>query len=188
MFLSARTCWRVAGHGWKVLLRRLSPFVEEVLLLREPGREIARNVKRVDGLGHDVDMSQALESLVSTMTVAELAARAGITVATFVERAFGSSRNSARSSTKPAPAKPAAPKQPGTKPAATKSGKVARGGLSAEHILAALRAAGASAKLEAVRARTGGSVQQVRAALQKLAASKKVKITGQRRGTRYTAG
>jgi hypothetical protein len=54
-------------------------------------------------------------------------------------------------------------------------------------VLAALASVGAAAKLEDVRAKVGGSVPQVRSALQKLAEAKKVKITGQRRGTRYSA-
>jgi hypothetical protein len=120
-------------------------------------------------------MSQALESLVAKMTVAELAARAGITVSAFVELAF-----SGRASPKSTAAKP-------TKSTTLKPGKVPRGGLAADAVLAALRAVGESAKLEDVRAKTGGTVPQVRAALQKLAGSKKISITGQRRGTRYTA-
>jgi hypothetical protein len=113
----------------------------------------------------------ALESLFASMTLADLARLAGTTVAQVVEVAYSGRPSAAPSST----------------PKATKPGKVARGGLSSDQVLAALRAAGASAKLEDVRAKTGGSVPQVRAALQKLAGAKKVKITGQRRGTRYTA-
>jgi hypothetical protein len=112
----------------------------------------------------------SLESLVANMSVAELAARAGITVARLVELASGS--------------RPAAPASNG---APKRSTDVPRGGLSPDTVLAALAAVGTNAKLEDVRAKTGGTVPQVRAALQKLAGAKKVRITGQRRGTRYTA-
>lgn len=132
-------------------------------------------------LGHHAGMS-SLESLVAQMTVAELAARAGVSVGRLVDLAFtgrSSGQSSAKSSA-PAKANGAAPKA--SKPA----GKVPRGGLSLEGVLAALASVGGAAQLHDVRKKTGGTVPQVRAALQKLAGSKKVKITGKRRGTRYT--
>jgi DNA-binding GntR family transcriptional regulator len=54
-------------------------------------------------------------------------------------------------------------------------------------VLTAVASIGGPAKLDQVRATTGGSVPQVRSALQKLAEAGKVKITGERRGTRYSA-
>lgn len=117
-----------------------------------------------------------LELLFASMTVGELAARSNISVTDLVEVAF-----TGRSSTRSA-SKPSAPKSPTSNP-----GGVARGGLQPDQVLAALRAVGATAKLEDVRSKVGGSVPQVRAALQKLAGARKVTITGQRRGTRYTA-
>ncbi len=123
----------------------------------------------------------ALELIFASMTVGELAARSNISVAQLVEVAFsgrGSSQSKAttvRTTTStPVASSPAS------------RGKIARGGLSLDHVLAAVGSVGGPAKLEDVRARTGGTVPQVRAALQKLAGAKKIAITGQRRGTRYT--
>jgi hypothetical protein len=113
-----------------------------------------------------------MESMVGAMTVGELCTRAGLSVADFVNAAFNR--------TGPAASK-VAPYPNST------NGAVPRGGLPLDQVLAALSSIGAAAKLEDVRGKTGGTVPQVRAALQKLAGAKKVKITGQRRGTRYTA-
>lgn len=109
-----------------------------------------------------------MESMVGEMTVGELCTRAGLSVADFVNTAFDGTR--------PAPSSPK-----------TTKGKVPRGGLALDQVLAALASVGAAAELEDVRTKVGGSVPQVRSALQKLAEAKKVRITGQRRGTRYTA-
>lgn len=128
-------------------------------------------------------MSQALESIVAKMTVAELAGRAGISVSTFVERAFSGRASSSTSSPSSAPK---SSKAATAKATTSKPGKVARGALKLDQVLAALASVRPGpAKLEDVRAKTGGTVPQVRAALQKLAEGKKVAITGQRRGTRY---
>lgn len=113
-----------------------------------------------------------MESMVGAMNVGELCTRAGLSVADFVNSAFNGNHR-AHSMAAPSP-----------KPT---NGAVPRGGLALEQVLAALASVGAAAKLEEVRAKTGGTVPQVRAALQKLAEAEKVKITGQRRGTRYTA-
>lgn len=109
-----------------------------------------------------------LESMVGEMTVGELCKRAGRGISEFVEAVFAS--DGAISST-----------------TATTVPKAARrGGVALDKVLAALTSFGGPSKLEDVRAKVGGSVTQVRAALQKLASAKKVKITGQRRGTRYS--
>lgn len=112
----------------------------------------------------------ALESLFASMTLADLARFAGITVADVVDAAY-SGRHSA------AAKNPARPKP--------KGGKVARGGLSLDAVLAALASVGGPAKLEDVRAKVGGTTLQVRAAMQKLVRAGKVAISGRRRGTRY---
>lgn len=64
---------------------------------------------------------------------------------------------------------------------------VARGGLRLDHVLNALSSSREPSTLKDVQSQVGGSVPQVRAALKKLAKAGKVKITGERRGTRYLA-
>lgn len=122
-----------------------------------------------------------LELLFASMTVGELAARSNISVADLVEVAFTGRGSSPSKGT----AKATASKATTSKPAS--NGKVARGGLSLDDVLAAVGSISGPAKLEDVRAKVGGTVPQVRAALQKLAGGKKISITGQRRGTRYSA-
>lgn len=106
------------------------------------------------------------------MTVGELARRAGRSVEDLVASAFSNGAGS----------------QPRAVTAVAKpEGAVARGGLELDAVLAALASVGGPAKLEEVRAKVGGSTAQVRAALQKLAGARKLTITGERRGTRYSA-
>lgn len=71
--------------------------------------------------------------------------------------------------------------------AASAARDVGRGGLQLSSVIAALAAIQGPAKLDDVRAKVGGSQAQVRAALQKLAAAGTVRITGERRATRYHA-
>lgn len=122
----------------------------------------------------------ALESIVGALTVGELARLTGKSVDQIVGIAFGKATQS--STAKPSSSAVAKPSAPAAK---ARGGKVPRGGLPLDSVLAALAGRNAPVKLEDVRAKTGGSVPQVRAALQKLAQSKKVAITGKRRGTRY---
>jgi hypothetical protein len=126
----------------------------------------------------------ALESMFGAMTLAELAQFANTTIGNIVEAAYAGRPSSSSKAKTSKSAKSTAPKA--TKAKVATSGKVERGGLKPDQVLAALAAVRPGpAKLEDVRARTGGTVPQVRAALQRLAGAKKVKITGQRRGTRY---
>ena len=118
----------------------------------------------------------ALESLVASMTLAELARLAGKSVEEVVALACGgTSRSNGVSASRDTSAAPTRAR-PGTVP---------RGGLRVDHVLAAVESVGGPAKAEDVRAKVGGSVTQVRSALQKLAKAGKVRITGERRGTRY---
>lgn len=122
------------------------------------------------------------------MTLAELAQFVNTTVGNLVDVAF--SGRAPATTSKPSKAPPSKTSSKPAKATATeaptsKPGKVARGGLQLDQVLAALASVRPGpAKLEDVRARTGGTVPQVRSALQKLAGSK-VTITGQRRDTRY---
>ena len=115
----------------------------------------------------------ALESLAGAMTVGELARRAQRSVEDIVAAAFGTITD--------APGRAA---QASNKPPRD----VARGGLQLSAVVQALAHVEGPAKLEDVRAKVGGSAAQVRAALQKLAAAGTVRITGERRGTRYHVG
>lgn len=112
----------------------------------------------------------ALEAMVGAMTVGDFARFAGCSIADVVAAAVNGSRVSSHSTTTAEP-----------------PGRVARGGLQLDAVLAALVSVGGPAKLEDVRAKVGGSAAQVRAALQKLASARRVAIEGERRGTRYVA-
>lgn len=114
----------------------------------------------------------SLETLMGSMTVAELARVGGITVEHVVRAAMGGVSPSSRGAPKENRGRVASPAVP-------------RGGIRLDHVLAALADRGGPAKLEDIRAKTGGSVPQVRAALKKLAAAGSVRISGERRGTRY---
>lgn len=120
----------------------------------------------------------ALETLIGRMTVAELARLANLSVEQLVAAAFDGA-------TPGRTARAAAPAPVPDNGARVRRGKVPRGGLRLDHVLTTLASLGGPAKLDDVRVKTGGSVPQVRSALQKLAEAGKVKITGERRGTRY---
>lgn len=111
------------------------------------------------------------------MTLSELARRAGKSVEEVVALVFGG----APPSNGVGAARPTA----SMSPPSGRPKKVPRGGLRVDHVLAAVGSVGGPAKLDDVRAKVGGSAAQVRSALQKLAKAGKVKITGERRGTRY---
>jgi hypothetical protein len=117
----------------------------------------------------------ALESLAGAMTVGELARRAQRSVEDIVAAAFGNSTG--------APSRASAPASSTPPPR-----DVGRGGLQLSAVVSALASVDGPAKLDDVRAKVGGSAAQVRAALQKLAAAGTVRITGERRGTRYRVG
>lgn len=92
-----------------------------------------------------------LELLFASMTVGELAARANISVAEFVEVAFTGRGSSPSKST----ASKSTTAKPTSKPA--RNGKVARGALSLDEVLAAVASISRPAKLEDVRAKVGGT-------------------------------
>jgi hypothetical protein len=127
-------------------------------------------------------MTMSLESIVANMSVADLARLAGTSVEQIVVAAMGgSSRPRAAIKNGGRAAKTQAPR------AAKKGGSVARGGVSTDSLLQVVSGARGPIDINSIRAKIGGSPAQVRAGLQKLAAAKKVKITGKKRGTRYTA-
>jgi hypothetical protein len=124
----------------------------------------------------------SLESIVANMSVADLARLAGTSVEQIVVAAMGaSSRPRAAATGGGRAASARAPR------AAKKGGRVPRGGVTTDALLQVVSAARGPIDINAIRAKVGGSPAQVRAGLQKLAAAKKVKITGKKRGTRYTA-
>jgi hypothetical protein len=119
-------------------------------------------------------MSTVLEDLIGSMTLGELARLAGSTVSDVVAKVMD---NSAVRSAKPTAAAPIS--------SATKPRKLPKGGLSVAAVLEVLKTAKAPVAAQDVRAKVGGTANQVRAALAKLAQAKQIKITGERRGTRY---
>lgn len=126
----------------------------------------------------------SLESLVGSMTVAELARFANTTVETVVALAFPGATVA-----NPAPRRARAAKAAAA-PARKTAGrprKVARGGLATDKVLAVVAAAKGPIDAQSIRGRVGGSAAQLRAALKKLAEGGKIKVSGERRGTRYTA-
>lgn len=118
-----------------------------------------------------------LESMFASMSVAELARIAGSTVEQIIVASMGSSsgRRAATNGASTTVRQPA------------RAGKVTRGGVSPDALLQIVAGAGGPIDINGIRAKIGGSAAQVRAGLQKLAAAKRVKITGKKRGTRYTA-
>jgi DNA-binding GntR family transcriptional regulator len=64
---------------------------------------------------------------------------------------------------------------------------VPRGGVRVDQLLNVVAGAKGPIDINAIRAKIGGSPDQLRAALKRLAAAGQVKITGERRGTRYSA-
>jgi hypothetical protein len=122
-------------------------------------------------------MSQVLEDLIGNMSIGELARLAGSTVSEVVAKVMGGAP------TKAAPGLPSvASKAPRTAPPR----KLPKGGLSVAAVLDILKSAKGPVSAQDVRAKVGGTPNQVRAALAKLAEAKQVKVTGERRGTRYT--
>lgn len=117
-----------------------------------------------------------LEAMMAGMSVAELARLTGTSVEQIVVAAMGKPAGARASSTN------------GRTPrAAAKTGKIGRGGVSTDALLQVVAGAGGPIDINSIRAKIGGSAAQVRAGLQKLASAKRVKITGKKRGTRYTA-
>lgn len=124
----------------------------------------------------------SLETMIASMTLAELAKLANSTVEQIVAAALSSSpsRSNGR-----APARSTAPAdKPMSKNAAA---TVPRGSIRVDHLLNVIAGAKGPIDMNAIRAKIGGSPDQLRVALKKLATAGQVKITGVRRGTRYAA-
>jgi hypothetical protein len=124
----------------------------------------------------------SLETMIASMTLAELAKLANSTVEQIVTTAMSSSRS--RSNDRP-PVHSSAPVRmlAGHRAEAT----VPRGGVRVDRLLNVVAGAKGPIDINAIRAKIGGSPDQLRAALKKLATAGQVKITGKRRGTRYAA-
>src|SRR5687768_8782302 len=122
-------------------------------------------------------MPSALEKLVGTMSVGQLAQLAGSSVAEVVAKAFGStgSREHVESKSVSATLTTRAPR------------KLPKGTLSSAAVLDVLRATKSPMPAQDVRAQVGGTANQVRAVLAMLIEGGKVKAVGERRGTRYVA-
>lgn len=119
-----------------------------------------------------------LEYLIGAMSVAELARFTNTTVEQVVAAALGKGGSSVGNGIRRIAPSTAKASRPPEGP---------RGALRLDHVLTILGSLGGPAKLDDVRGKVGGSAAQVRGALQKLAKAGKVKITGERRGTRYVA-
>ncbi|MBX7077557.1 MAG: hypothetical protein K1X88_00135 [Nannocystaceae bacterium] len=152
-------------------------------------------------------MSTSLETLVSQMTVSELAQRSGISVGTLVELAFGS-RGAATPTRSPAaaggrkrgrkpkaaaakPAKAAAkaaPKAEASKPSKAGVDTRAPSGRAKydEAVLAAIKGAKGRVKAGDLRKKVGGTPLQIRTALHRLLTEGKIKSQGKARGTTYS--
>ena len=125
----------------------------------------------------------ALETIIGSMSLAELARLANTTVEQIVAAAMSSAspRSSARSNGRSVarpPSRPAAAPKPGALP---------RGGVRLDQLLRAVAGAKAPIDINSIRAKVGGSAAQVRAGLKKLESAGQVRITGERKGTRYAA-
>lgn len=120
----------------------------------------------------------ALETIVGNMSLAELARLANKSVEQVVAAVLAGT---------PAPNGRRGPGRPPGSGAGKRAprGKVARGGISDDSVLAILRAAKGPVRAEDVRSKLGGSGAQIRIALQRLRDAGKLKVSGQRRGTRY---
>ena len=121
----------------------------------------------------------SLDSMFASLSLADLARVANTTVEQIVAAAMTSAspRSNGRS----------IPRLASRTAGAPKSGAVERGGVRLDQLLNTVAAARGPIDINAIRAKVGGSADQVRAGLKKLAAAGQVRITGERKGTRYTA-
>ncbi|MEZ6194560.1 MAG: hypothetical protein R3F20_02365 [Planctomycetota bacterium] len=126
----------------------------------------------VDGL-HETDLIEEFRGLTLEAFTAILSGRG----------ARGGKRGRPARAAKAAPA----PKGRGKKTAGAKRNTRTQEGRDAldAAIIEALQGLGEPSAAEAIRPVTGGTAAQVRDSLKRLAESKAVKVTGQRRGTRY---
>jgi hypothetical protein len=129
-------------------------------------------------------MPSSLETLVGSMTIAELAERSGKSVETIAAFALGG-RSPSRSSSAPSDSGARAPRK-----GARKGSKAATpaddGGSFDEQVLAAITAAGGEARSVDIEDKVGGTSEERRAALHRLVKARKLKRSGVARGTRYS--
>jgi hypothetical protein len=120
-------------------------------------------------------MPSSLETLVGSMTIAELAERSGKSVETIASFALGGGAPSRSSAT--APSTGAAARRTSTR-------KVEDRGFD-DRVLAAIEAAGGEARSVDIEDKVGGTSEERRAALHRLVKARKLKRSGVARGTRY---
>ena len=130
-----------------------------------------------------------LESLVATMTIEQLARLANTTVEVIVTRALGGTGGGTPRASQPTPTS-----TPSVTRGAARNGKAAptgkpsartRGSITDAEVLAVLGASSEPVSSEHVRAQLGGSPDQIRAALHRLRDKKRIRVSGEKRGTRY---
>jgi len=128
----------------------------------------------------------ALETIIGSMSLADLARLANKSVEQVVAAVLGGDASPSNSRRGPGRPRGAASTTTTTsRSGAAPKGKLPRGAISNESVLAILKSAKGPVRAEEVRAKLGGSGAQVRIALQRLRDAGKLKVTGQRRGTRY---
>jgi biotin operon repressor len=127
----------------------------------------------------------ALETIIGGMSLADLARLANKSVEQVVAAVLGGDASPSNSRRGPGRPRGATSTTTSSKSGGAPKGKLPRGAISNESVLAILKAAKGPVRAEEVRAQLGGSGAQVRIALQRLRDAGKLKVTGQRRGTRY---
>jgi hypothetical protein len=136
-----------------------------------------------------------LETLVAKMTLADLAAQTGRSVADIVAYALGAKGSAAprvaKAAVEAAPAKRGRKGKRGRAPKASKregSLRTAAGRTDLDdRVLAAIKSAGGPTRSVDIESQVGGTPQQRRAALHRLVKSKKIKREGVARATTYIA-
>lgn len=135
------------------------------------------------GVGIIPAMPSALEDLVGNMTLAELAARSGKSVAAIAAYALGGAAGSNGARTRSDP-------EPTAKTGRRKAVAQTRTRTGREEfdtrVLDAIKNAGGTAQSVDIEKIVGGTAQQRRAALHRLIASRKLARTGKARSTTYT--
>jgi hypothetical protein len=127
-------------------------------------------------------MPSSLETLVGSMTIAELAERSGKSVETIASFALGGGAPSRSSAT--APSTGAAARRTSTRKVPKAAAPVEDRGFD-DRVLAAIEAAGGEARSVDIEDKVGGTSEERRAALHRLVKARKLKRSGVARGTRY---
>lgn len=126
-------------------------------------------------------MPSALEDLVGSMSISELAQRSGKTIEAITAFALGDTNGSPRAKASPQSTATRLRKETtGQRTTAT-----ARAGSFDEKVLAAIVAAGGEARSVDIEAAVGGTAEERRGALHRLVAAKKLKRSGIARATKY---